>query len=168
MHEMGWPSEHLPTSGPRSSRRLNPGQSAELHSTPAAAVPLDLLWALGMDSEIPVGFVRADYSQQRNDSHFIGLSRNLLAAGASWSEALSPEQRGCCRGLVLGRESAASGARGQGTPEGLRVLFLLLSWAVGAPSPGMTGGSFLYQFSLVVSPSSARPPLTAKEGRTPA
>lgn len=77
---------------------------------PAAAVPLDRVWALGMDSEIPVGFVRADYSQQRNDIHFIGLSRNLLAAGASWSSLQNREaaaEASCWGGKVPLREHEA-------------------------------------------------------------
>lgn len=49
-----------------------------------------------------MGFVGADYSQQRNDIHSIGLSRNSPAAGASLS--LGPVSN---TEAMLGRESAA-------------------------------------------------------------
>lgn len=64
-----------------------------------------------------MGFVGADYSQQRNDIHFIGLSRNLSAAGVSLSlgPLLSTER-------LQAEESAAYGglwANANGPQQGL-------------------------------------------------
>lgn len=80
------------------------------------------LWALGMDSEIPVGFVGAYDSQQRNDIHSIRLSRNLPAAGASMSLGPpSSTERMLAEAWCRSRRSVD---RCQRTPGGAGVILL--------------------------------------------
>lgn len=70
-----------------------------------------------------MGFVGADYSQQRNDIHFTGLSRNLLAAGVL---VPSPAHEAAEQRPGAGEEKGSMVDGGQGTQGGLSVILLLL------------------------------------------
>lgn len=110
-------------------RRPSPGQGPA-----AASSSLQLLscwaqlWALGVDSEIPVGFVWADYSQQRNDIHSAGLSRNCLQLEPSLSRGPLTGSQAASGGLATLRENAAFRVAG-GHQEG-RVRPRVLLWLV--------------------------------------
>lgn len=118
----------------RLSRRQNPGQSAgELHSTLAAAVAAGPALGTGNGLGNTSGLCWADYSQQRNDIHFIGLSRNLPAAGASLSLGPSPAQGGCYQKPGTGEGGAALEDPSPRAPGGTGGILLLLSWVLGPP-----------------------------------
>lgn len=92
----------------------------------AAAVLLGQALGTGNGLGNTSGLCWADYSQQRNDIHFIRLSRNLPAAGASLSLGPSPARRSCSQrpGAGRGRRSL-QGPDASGPQEG--------SWALPPP-----------------------------------
>lgn len=137
------------------SPRLTPGQGAGEPSLQLLSGWVQL-WVLGMNSEIPVGFVRADYSQPRNDIHSTGLSRNLPAAGVSLSlRPLSNTER---LQADAWREEAQRGCRW--TPRKVGGTCLLGSRVLG-PSPVVTRGTLLLSlFFWPPLPALLPPPLT--------
>lgn len=166
MHEMGWPSEHLPTSGPRVFPK------AKSRTTCRAAFHSPQLlcrwtgsghwewtrkyqWAL-------LGLITHSKGMTSISSDFLGTCLQLEHPGPlSRTERLLQRPR-------AGEGKCRFGSTRPGHPRRTQSGFPFIKLGCGPPSPGMTRGGFLYQFSLVVSPSSAHPPLTANEGRTPA
>lgn len=118
------------------SQKLNPGQSAgELHSilrSCCAAGPSSGHWEWTRKYQWALlGLITHSKGMTSISLDFLGTCLQLEHPGprSSVQHREAAEQRG----LVLGRESAALGGQGQGTLEGLGVILLFLSCALGPP-----------------------------------